>query len=116
MKAVDVKQLKARLSEYLRLVRTGETVLITDRDEVVAELRPARRQSAGGLSTRWTQLGDDLIAIGDQHRLARPDQPKVLRKARLELLDVNRLHAIEGSPRWSRDQAHSMTSLGANTG
>lgn len=43
MKAVSVKQLKARLSEYLRLVRTGETVLITDREEIIAELRPARR-------------------------------------------------------------------------
>jgi antitoxin (DNA-binding transcriptional repressor) of toxin-antitoxin stability system len=45
MKAVGVKVLKARLSEYLRLVKTGETVLVTERDEVVAELRPAYRQS-----------------------------------------------------------------------
>jgi antitoxin (DNA-binding transcriptional repressor) of toxin-antitoxin stability system len=43
-KAVGVKQLKARLSEYLRLVKSGETVLVTDRDEVVAEIRPARRR------------------------------------------------------------------------
>jgi antitoxin (DNA-binding transcriptional repressor) of toxin-antitoxin stability system len=40
MKAVGVKQLKARLSEYLRAVKAGEVVLVTDRDEVVAELRP----------------------------------------------------------------------------
>jgi antitoxin (DNA-binding transcriptional repressor) of toxin-antitoxin stability system len=44
MKSVGVKQLKSKLSEYLRLVRAGEIVLVTDRDEVVAELRPARRQ------------------------------------------------------------------------
>jgi antitoxin (DNA-binding transcriptional repressor) of toxin-antitoxin stability system len=44
MKTVGVKQLKARLSEYLRLVRSGEVVLVTDRDEVVAELRPTSRQ------------------------------------------------------------------------
>ena len=44
MKAVGIKVLKARLSEYLRLVKTGETVLVTERDEVVAELRPANRQ------------------------------------------------------------------------
>ena len=44
MKAVGVKQLKARLSEYLRHVRAGETILVTDRDEVVAELRPAPRK------------------------------------------------------------------------
>lgn len=40
MKAVGVKELKARLSEYLRYVRAGEAVLVTDRGEVVAELRP----------------------------------------------------------------------------
>lgn len=44
MKAVGIKQLKARLSEYVRAVKAGETILVTDRDEVVAELRPARRQ------------------------------------------------------------------------
>jgi antitoxin (DNA-binding transcriptional repressor) of toxin-antitoxin stability system len=31
--------LKNRLSEYIRLVRNGETVLVTDRGVVVAELR-----------------------------------------------------------------------------
>ncbi len=46
MKAVGIKQLKARLSEYLRLVKAGETVLVTEREEVVAEIRPARRQPA----------------------------------------------------------------------
>lgn len=42
MRVVGVKQLKARLSEYLREVRRGETFLVTDRDEVIAELRPSR--------------------------------------------------------------------------
>jgi antitoxin (DNA-binding transcriptional repressor) of toxin-antitoxin stability system len=46
----DTKPLKTRLSEYLRLVRTGETVLITDREKIIAELRPARRQPASDLS------------------------------------------------------------------
>ncbi|HKB70635.1 MAG TPA: type II toxin-antitoxin system Phd/YefM family antitoxin [Thermoanaerobaculia bacterium] len=44
MKAVGIKNLKARLSEYVRLAKAGETILVTERDEVVAELRPARRQ------------------------------------------------------------------------
>jgi prevent-host-death family protein len=41
MRVVGVKALKARLSEYLRAVRQGDVVLVTDRDEVIAELRPA---------------------------------------------------------------------------
>jgi prevent-host-death family protein len=40
MKTVGVRELKNRLSEYLRPVRAGEAVLVTDRGEVVAELTP----------------------------------------------------------------------------
>jgi len=40
MKAVGVRELKNRLSAYLREVRAGHSVLITDRGEVVAELGP----------------------------------------------------------------------------
>jgi prevent-host-death family protein len=40
MKTVGVRDLKNRLSEYLRRVRSGESVLVTDRGEVVAELLP----------------------------------------------------------------------------
>jgi antitoxin (DNA-binding transcriptional repressor) of toxin-antitoxin stability system len=36
---VGTKELKNRLSHYLRLVRAGEPVLVTDRGVVVAELR-----------------------------------------------------------------------------
>ena len=40
MKAVGLKVLKNKLSEYVRLAAGGETVLITDRGRVVAELVP----------------------------------------------------------------------------
>jgi antitoxin (DNA-binding transcriptional repressor) of toxin-antitoxin stability system len=42
MRAVGLKVLKNKLSEYVRLVASGETVLVTDRDRVVAELVPPR--------------------------------------------------------------------------
>lgn len=42
MRSVGVKMLKNKLSEYLRLAAAGETVLVTDRDRVVAELIPPR--------------------------------------------------------------------------
>ncbi|MES2177581.1 MAG: type II toxin-antitoxin system Phd/YefM family antitoxin [Gemmatimonadota bacterium] len=38
MRAVGLKILKNKLSEYVRLAATGETILVTDRDKVVAEL------------------------------------------------------------------------------
>ncbi|MEO7520714.1 MAG: prevent-host-death protein [Gemmatimonas sp.] len=40
MRTVGLKVLKNKLSEYVRLVASGETILVTDRDRVVAELRP----------------------------------------------------------------------------
>ena len=47
MRAVGLKVLKNRLSEYVRLAREGETVLVTDRDRVVAEIVPPRPEHAG---------------------------------------------------------------------
>lgn len=40
MRTVGLKILKNKLSEYVRLASQGETVLIADRDRVVAELVP----------------------------------------------------------------------------
>jgi prevent-host-death family protein len=40
MKTVGVRELKNRLSEYIRQVKSGEGVLVTDRGQVVAELTP----------------------------------------------------------------------------
>lgn len=50
-----MKILKNKLSEYVRLAREGETVLVTDRDRVVAELGPPRADRPG-------RAGDALLA------------------------------------------------------
>jgi antitoxin (DNA-binding transcriptional repressor) of toxin-antitoxin stability system len=55
MRAVGIKVLKNKLSEYLRLVASGETVLVTDRDRIVAELVPPREG-------RSPMLADALLA------------------------------------------------------
>ncbi len=39
MKSVGINVLKNQLRRYLEMVRHGEVVLVTDRDEVVAEIR-----------------------------------------------------------------------------
>ncbi len=46
MRAVGLKTLKNKLSEYVRLAARGETILVTDRDRVVAELVPPRAERA----------------------------------------------------------------------
>ena len=55
MRAVGLKILKNRLSEYVRFATSGETVLVTDRDRVVAELVPPER-------SRSPVLADALLA------------------------------------------------------
>ena len=43
MRAVGIKELNNHLSEYVRLAASGETVLVTNRDRVVAEIGPPRK-------------------------------------------------------------------------
>lgn len=55
MRSVGLKVLKNKLSEYVRLATGGETILISDRDRVVAELVPPRE-------TRSESLTDAILA------------------------------------------------------
>lgn len=57
MRSVGIKVLKNKLSEYVRLAASGETVLVTDRDHVVAELGPPQPRQT-------TQSIDEFIAQG----------------------------------------------------
>ena len=57
MKVVGIRELKDHLSEYVRLVTAGEELLLTDRGEVVAELRRADQ------STVATEVDPGLTAL-----------------------------------------------------
>jgi prevent-host-death family protein len=50
MRAAGVREIRDRLSEYLRLVAEGETVLVTDHGRVVAQLAPPPVHAAPPLS------------------------------------------------------------------
>jgi antitoxin (DNA-binding transcriptional repressor) of toxin-antitoxin stability system len=50
MRAVGIKTLKNKLSEYVRAAASGETVLVTDRDRVVAELGPPQPGRPAGVA------------------------------------------------------------------
>ena len=66
VKSVGIKKLKAHLSEYVRRARAGETILVTERDEVVAELRPARPHVAA--PTELEDALDTLAEVGELRR------------------------------------------------
>jgi antitoxin (DNA-binding transcriptional repressor) of toxin-antitoxin stability system len=68
MKTVGIRELKNRLSHYVAEVRHGEVVLLTDRSQVVAELRPPGRASLAGMDPslqRMVERGD--VALGLAH-------------------------------------------------
>lgn len=57
MQSVGIKTLKNRLSEYVRAAAAGETVLVTDRGQVVAELvAPRVRTDASPVEQRLGEL------------------------------------------------------------
>ena len=44
MKKVNIAEAKARLSEFLKLVEEGETIIVSRRNHPVAEIRPVVRR------------------------------------------------------------------------
>ena len=60
MKVVGVRELKNRLSQYLQMARKGEYVLVTDRGEVVAELRQVDS------NTLRNQMPSELMGLVDR--------------------------------------------------
>lgn len=65
MRAVGIKTLKNKLSEYVRLAAAGETVLISDRDRVVAQLGPPGAGRSGAVA-------DALLADAVRQGLVSP--------------------------------------------
>jgi antitoxin (DNA-binding transcriptional repressor) of toxin-antitoxin stability system len=59
MKAVGIKVLKDNLSKYLKQVQGGETILVTDRDEVIAEIHRPTRHVPGKVSRVQAFLEDE---------------------------------------------------------
>ena len=56
MRQVGLRELKNRLSEYVRVVRRGEHVQVTDRGHVVAELVPPMARKSGRLEDGLAEL------------------------------------------------------------
>jgi antitoxin (DNA-binding transcriptional repressor) of toxin-antitoxin stability system len=93
MKAVAIKELKNRLSAYLREVRNGEVVLVTDRGRVVAELR----QPSPGAALAVHERALERLAAEGVLLPGLPQDPRAYRPSPLErpvasrdLLDAER--------------------------
>ena len=93
MRTAGVREVKDRLSEFLRLVKSGEQVLITDRGEVVAMLGPPGPAFEQAEFPRLEQLIREGRATrgGKNRPELYPPQPTRITRAELErLLDEER--------------------------
>ena len=55
MKSVGIRELKNRLSYYVRRARAGQEIRVTDRGEPVAELVPPRRSPSRKDMGHWLE-------------------------------------------------------------
>lgn len=94
MKSVDLRDLKNRLSEYVREVRSGEAVLVTDRGEVVAELiPPGQRGDEIAVPSALAALArrGQLTLGATNNAAAYPKLPRALKRSQsADLLDKER--------------------------
>lgn len=77
MVTAGVAELKASLSEYLRLVKGGEEVIVTDHGRPIARLAPIERTN-GPTDAEM----DELVAAGILSRPKLPRDPNWLDKVR----------------------------------
>jgi antitoxin (DNA-binding transcriptional repressor) of toxin-antitoxin stability system len=85
MKSVGLRELKNRLSEYVREVRSGEGVLVTDRGEVVAELiAPGQGSDERGIPAGLVALARrGQVSLGAPNGSATyPKLPRLLKRHR----------------------------------
>jgi antitoxin (DNA-binding transcriptional repressor) of toxin-antitoxin stability system len=93
MRSVGLKVLKNKLSEYVRLQVSGERVLVTDRDRVVAEI-------VAPSSGRSVFLSDAMLADAVRQGVVTP--PAVVRSevpVRTPLISLDELLADLGRDR-----------------
>ena len=74
MHMVGTRELKDRLTHYLRLVRQGTTLIVTDRGKPVAVVKPAEGQEGGGVE-------DQLAALAAEGSVSLPQGKGFLRKS-----------------------------------
>ena len=76
MATVGVRQLKDHLSEYLRRVREGELVVISDRGKPIAELGPVEHGSSFDRARALVRQGVARWSGGKPKGLAVAPRPK----------------------------------------
>jgi antitoxin (DNA-binding transcriptional repressor) of toxin-antitoxin stability system len=85
MLTVGMRELRSRLSEYVRLAAAGERVLVMDRDRVVAELTAPRQEPAVAVAD---PILEDLIERGIATRPTKSGEAPLLVRRTMKLEEL----------------------------
>jgi prevent-host-death family protein len=80
---VGTRELKNRLSEYLRRVKAGETITVTERGKIIGQIIPLKPS----LDERMQALVDAGIADWNMQKLE-PYQPKAINTAERQISEL----------------------------
>src|SRR2546427_635454 len=94
MSTVGLREFKNKFSKYVNRARSGESLSITDRGHVVAELNPPKRLSPNGEPiTTLDELHRRGVLYGGSGRneaALYPAMPRALKRSTANLLDDER--------------------------
>ena len=93
MTSVGIRELKSRLSEFIRRVQLGEAIRVTSHGEVVAELRPPSPRVPGSPVEGLEELVRGGLAhkvVRNDSRLYTPREPVLRRTTVRDLLAEER--------------------------
>ena len=93
MSTVGLRELKNKLSKYVARARSGESVSITDRGRIVAELSPAKRHPQTGepkVTLEDLRRKGILYGSGSNDSDLYPAMPHILKRSVSSLLDEER--------------------------
>ena len=74
---VGTRELKSRLSEYLRRVKAGQTIVVTERGKVIGHIVPAPLS----LEERMRTLADNGFLILGGNEKHKVYQPKIINRS-----------------------------------
>lgn len=73
---VGTRELKSKLSEYLRRVKNGQTIIVTERGKVIAQLGPASQSVEERI---WAMVDAGLADWNGKK--PKPHKPKIINKS-----------------------------------
>jgi prevent-host-death family protein len=89
VETIGVRELRQNASRYLRLVKAGERVAVTDRGELIAYLVPAS-EAPGSILDRLEAAGQLRRGIGSLAEVVSPEQLPPGARSPSEVLDEMR--------------------------